>query len=228
MICIIQARYSSKRFPGKVLKKLSGEIILKRVIKQVKKSKKINKIIVATSKHHTDSKIINFCLRNKIDFSIGPLHNVFKRFYLVLNNKNFPSFVRITADSPILDPNLIDRAINLFKINNLDIVTNVFPRTFPKGFSIEVVRSKLIIDNLIKIKKSKHKEHLTSFFYDNYKKFKIKNFLNKIDYSNINLSIDNRCDFVRVNKILKYNKKQSIDLNRAVFLYNKLFYEKKT
>ena len=61
MLCIIQARYSSKRLPGKVLKKIFGDTILERVINQVKKSKKISKIIVATSRHKTDRKIINFC-----------------------------------------------------------------------------------------------------------------------------------------------------------------------
>ena len=158
MLCIIQARYSSKRLPGKVLKKLLGTTILKRVVQQVKKSKKISKIIIATSKHKTDKKIINFCNKNKIHCISGSLNNVFKRFYSIIIHENCRSFVRISADSPLIDPSLIDKAVTIFKKNQYDIVTNVFPRTFPKGFSVEVVNSKLILDFLLKIKKKSLKK----------------------------------------------------------------------
>jgi spore coat polysaccharide biosynthesis protein SpsF len=226
VICIIQARYSSKRLLGKVLKKICGLNILQRVINQVKKSKKISKIIVATSEHKTDKKIINFCNKNKINCITGSLNNVFKRFYSIIVHEQCKSFVRISADSPLLDYSLIDKAITLFGNHKYDIVTNVFPRTFPKGFSVEVINSKIILNFLLKIKKKRHQEHLTSFFYDNYKKFKIKNFSNKINYSNINLSVDNLSDFQRVKKILKFCNNQNYGLNYTLSIYKKLFNEK--
>jgi spore coat polysaccharide biosynthesis protein SpsF len=226
VLCIIQARYSSKRLPGKVLKKILGTTILKRVVNQVKKSKKISKIIVATSKHKTDEKIINFCNKNKIHCISGPLNNVFKRFYLIIVQERCKSFIRISADSPLIDPSLIDRAITIFNKNRYDIVTNVLPRTFPKGFSVEVVNSKLILDFLFKIKKKRYQEHLTSFFYDNHKHFKIKNFYNKINNSNINLSIDSFADFMRAKSILKFCKNKNYSLDYILLIYKKLFNEK--
>ncbi len=226
MLCIIQARYSSNRLPGKVLKKIFGITVLKRVINQVKKSKKISKIIVATSKHSTDKKIINFCNKNKIHCISGPLNNVFKRFYSIIVHEDCKSFVRISADSPLLDCSLIDKAITLFNRKRYDIVTNVFPRTFPKGFSVEVINSKIILDFLLRVKKKKHQEHLTSFFYDNYKKFKIKNFYNRINYSTMNLSIDNLSDFVRVKNIIKFCKNKNTNLSNTLLIYKKLFDEK--
>ena len=226
MLCIIQARYSSKRLPGKVLKKILGTTVLERVINQVKKSKKINKIIIATSKHKNDKKIINFCKRNKINCILGPLNNVFKRFYSIIIQEHCKSFVRISADSPLLDYSLIDKAVTLFNKNRYDIITNVFPRTFPKGFSVEVINSKIILNSLLKIKKKRHQEHLTSFFYDNYKKFKIKNFYNKINYSNINLSIDNLSDFIRVKNIIKFCKNKKYSLDYTLLIYKKLFNDK--
>jgi spore coat polysaccharide biosynthesis protein SpsF (cytidylyltransferase family) len=226
VLCIIQARYSSKRLPGKVLKKILGTTVLKRVVQQVKKSKKISKIIIATSKHKTDKKIINFCKKNKILCISGPLNNVFKRFYSIIVHEHCKSFVRISADSPLIDPSLIDRAVTIFSKNRYDIVTNVFPRTFPKGFSVEVVNSKLILDFLLKIKKKRYKEHLTTFFYDNYNNFKIKNFYNKINNSNINLSIDSFADFIRAKSILKFCKNKNYSLNYILLIYKKLFNEK--
>lgn len=226
MLCIIQARYSSKRLQGKVLKNILGVEILKRVFQQVKKSKKISKIIIATSKHKTDKKIINFCKKNKIQCISGPLNNVFKRFYSIIVQEHCKSFVRISADSPLIDPSLIDRAVTIFSKNRYDIVTNVFPRTFPKGFSVEVINSKLILDFLLKIKKKRHKEHLTTFFYDNYNNFKIKNFYNKINNSNINLSIDSFTDFIRVKSILKFCKNKNYSLDYILLIYKKMFNEK--
>jgi spore coat polysaccharide biosynthesis protein SpsF (cytidylyltransferase family) len=105
------------------------------------------------------------------------------------------------------------------------MVTNVFPRTFPKGFSVEVVNSKLILDFLLKIKKKKHQEHLTSFFYDNYKNFKIKNFYNKINNSNVNFCIDSFSDFMRVKSILKFCKNNNYSLDSILSIYKKLFNE---
>ena len=226
MLCIIQARYSSKRLPGKVLKKILGIAVLKRVVDQVKKSKKISKVIIATSKNKTDKKIINFCKKNKIHCISGSLNNVFKRFYSIIIHENCKSFVRISADSPLLDPSLIDKAVTLFNKKRYDIVTNVFPRTFPKGFSVEIVNSKLILDFLNKIKKKNHQEHLTSFFYDNYKNFKIKNFCNEINSSNINLSIDTFTDFMRVKNIIKFCKNKNYSLDYILLVYKKLFNEK--
>ncbi len=226
MLCVIQARYSSKRLFGKVLRKISGTTVLERVINQVKKSRKISKIIIATSKHKTDKKIINFCNKNKINFISGPLNNVFKRFYSIIIREKCKSFVRISADSPLLDYSLIDKAVTIFNNHRYDIVTNVFPRTFPKGFSVEVIKSKIILDFLRKIKKKKHQEHLTSFFYDNYKKFKIKNFYNKINCSNINLSIDNLSDLKRVKNIIKFYQNQNYRLNYTLLIYKRLFNEK--
>ena len=226
MLCVIQARYSSQRLPGKVLKKILGITILKRVVNQIKKSKKISKIVIATSNHKTDKKIINFCNKNKINYITGPLNNVFKRFYLTIARERCKSFVRISADSPLLDSTIINKAVILFNKNRYDIVTNVFPRTFPKGFSVEVINSKIISDYLLKIKKRRHQEHLTSFFYDNYKNFKIKNFYNKINCENINLSIDNLNDFTKIKKIIKFCRNKNCNLDYTLSIYKKLFNEK--
>ena len=226
MLCIIQARFSSKRLPGKVLKKILGKSILERVVDQVKKSENISKIVIATSKHYSDKKIINFCNKNKINYYSGPLNNVFKRFYSVIIQEQSHSFVRISADSPLLDFSLIDRAVHLYKKNNYDIVTNVFPKTFPKGHSVEVISSKIVLNSLSKIKKKKHQEHLTSYFYDNHKNYYIKNFYNKQDKSQINLSVDNLNDFRRVKKIIKFCKNKIYSLDNIFLICKKLFNEK--
>ena len=87
--------------------------------------------------------------------------------------------MRINADSPLIDPSIIDEAIKIFKTRkkNYDIVTNVFPRSFPKGQSLEIIKTSKLRSYLDKFNKDQ-REHVTKYFYKNYKNFVIKNFMN--------------------------------------------------
>ena len=99
---------SSKRLPGKVLMKIQGKTLLERVVERVSKSKHVTKIIVATSKHNTDMPLRELCFKKKIECYAGSLPNVARRFYEILKKFNSKYFLRISADSPFIDPRLID------------------------------------------------------------------------------------------------------------------------
>ena len=208
MLTIIQARFSSKRLRGKVLKKILNQSILKRVITRALKSKKINKVIVATSTHKSDDKIFKFCLDNQIDCYRGDLNDVWKRFVDILKINKAKSFVRICADSPFIHNELLDKGIKIFKRSKFDIVTNIFPRSYPKGQSIEIFKSSVLIKNYSKLRSNYFKEHFPKFFYKNYKKFKIKNFKYKSNESFINLSIDTKNDLLFGKKLFKCIEKK--------------------
>ena len=113
-------------------------------------------------------------------------------------------FIRISGDSPMIDPRLIDKAIRISqKQKGYDIITNTFPRTFPKGQSVEIVKTSILK------KYSKHfsrldKEHVTKYFYDNSKNFKIKNFTFNGKNKTMKLSIDTKKDLRIILK--KFNK----------------------
>ena len=176
MICILQARTNSKRLPKKVMKKIFNKSILERVINRLKKSKEIKKIIVATSNSTQDDLIATFCKKKKIFFYRSNLNNVYLRYYKLINAQKIDSFVRITADSPLIDPKIIDKSIKIFKKNKFDIVTNTLKRSYPKGQSVEVVNSKIILKNLKTVSNNKDNlEHITSYFYRNKNRFKIMN-----------------------------------------------------
>lgn len=226
MIAIIQARFSSKRLRGKVLKKIKKKELLKRVVERALKSKKIKKIIVATSCHKSDDKIVNFCLKKKIDYYRGDLNDVWYRFVKVLKLNKEKSFVRICADSPFIHNKLLDKGIEIFDKSGCDIVTNVFPRSYPKGQSIEIFKSSVLIKNYSKFRSSYFKEHFPQFFYKNSKKFKIKNFKYKSNFSHLNLSIDTKGDLLLANKLYKYinEKKKFPNLEFLIRKYNSLSY----
>ena len=203
MLAIIQARTSSKRLKGKVLKKINKKTLLDRVVNKVSQSRKISKIIIATSLDKSDNSIVTFCKNRKIEFFRGDLNNVYERYFQVLKKTKLKSFIRICADSPFIDPHLIDKGINFFNSGKYEIVTNVCPRSFPKGQSIEIFNSKIFMKNSLKIKKKRDKEHVTEYFYDNFKKFKLKNFKYNKNCSKLNLSVDNHKDMIVARKIAK-------------------------
>ena len=145
MLAIIQARSDSKRFPKKVLKKVYGNPLIYHVITRVLKSKKISKVIVATSKNKSDDELVKYLKKIKIKFYRGSLDNVAERFVKAAETQKTNFFLRVNGDSPLIDPKLIDHVISIFKKNmNNDIVTNVFPRTFPKGQSVEIIKKSIL------------------------------------------------------------------------------------
>lgn len=223
MLCLVQARVTSKRLPGKMIKKINGNSILEILIDRLRLSKKISEIIILTSKNNSDNSIVQICKLKKIKFYRGPLNNVAKRFYEIVKKKNAKSFIRICGDSPLIDHNLIDKAISKFNIKKHDLLTNIFPRTYPKGQSIEIINSKTYKDYFSLFKKKNHKEHVTTYFYDNFKKFKIHKLKNNINQSNINLSIDTIEDFDKMKKLIFYSKSKAISYKSLLNNYKKLF-----
>ena len=210
MYCIIQARCGSKRLKRKVFKRINNQMIIERVINQLKKSKKITNILVATSKYKQDDDIEKFFLSKKIKFFRGSLNNVALRFLEVSKIYNLKKFIRVSCDSPFLDHKLIDHGINLSKKSNFDIITNVFPRTYPKGLSFEIIKKSIIEKYLGKF--SNHeKEHVTTYFYKNFNHFKIYNFFASQNFSKINLCVDTEDDlkYLRQNYSKIVNKKYS-------------------
>lgn len=224
MYVFIQARMSSRRLCGKVLKKIGKKAILERVITNIKLSNKIQKIVILTSKNKSDDVIVNFCKRNKITYFRGSLNNVAKRFYDCANFYDQKYFARISADSPFIDYKILDKMISIFKKYNqkFDIYTNVFPKTFPKGQSIEIINANIF--NFLFKKKIKKcfLEHITSFFYKNSNKFKIFNFRSNKNFSKYNLCIDTKNDYnFFKRKIKKINKHSYLGFKK----YIEIFYE---
>ena len=212
----IQARSSSTRLPRKVLKKIGGLTVLEILVKRIKKSQKIKDVIVATTKNKSDDAIVKLCKRKKIRYFRGSENDVLGRISDCLKKYKIKYHLELFGDSPLLDPQLLDEFITVFKTQKLDYLTNSFKTTYPPGMEINLYNSKVLFHLEKNIKKdSKSREHVIGNFkeYIN-KKFKIKNIIapKQFNYPNIYFEIDTLKDLTFFKKMYENNNK-FFDLN---------------
>tara|TARA_Y100000741_G_scaffold345321_1_gene310651 strand:- start:142 stop:933 length:792 start_codon:yes stop_codon:yes gene_type:complete len=213
--CIIQARVLSTRLPGKILLNGFDKPLLLHTIERLKKSKKINKIVVATTKLKIDNIIFNLCKKNNISVFRGHPTNLLNRYYYCAKKFNFKSIVRITSDCPLMDTNIVDIMIKKFNKDNIDYLSNNHPPTFPDGFDIEIFSYESLENAFFFAKKDFQQEHVTPFIWDQPKKFSIKNYYYKEKknlHNRYRLTLDYVEDYFVINQI--YN---------ALYLKNKYF-----
>ena len=191
---IVQARMSSSRFQGKVLYEVGGKPVLEYLLERLARCHYANEIVVATSTEDNDDAIEAFCQKKRVDCYRGPLTNVAQRFKEVLNKYQFDGFVRVSADSPLLDPWLVDKLVRIFQGHYFDLVTNVSERTFPRGQSVEVLRSGTFRKTFELMARSSWQEHVTRYYYDKPNSFKIFNVTSSENYSSLQLSVDTKED----------------------------------
>jgi len=221
VLAIIQARYNSTRFPGKVVKKINNKTILEILIRRLTRSKHITKIIVACSNNRKDKAIVTICRKLNVNYFIGSENDVLNRFYQTAKKYRGINIVRITADCPLIDSNIVDDVISNFFFKNVDYASNVNPPTFPDGLDVEVFKFSVLKEAYINAKKSEEREHVTSFIINN-KKFKKFNLKNSIDYSSLRLTLDEKEDFILIAKIIKYFKNNlNFNLKNILDLYKK-------
>ena len=227
MLVIVQARMSSKRLPGKVLMNCFDRPILKWVIDRVRNCSNEIEVVISTSNHESDDVIEEYCKNIGVDCFRGSLENVVDRFLKTCVSYHKDKFIRVCGDSPLIDSRIIDKAIEICKKNKFDLVTNVFPRSFPKGQSVEIFSLKTL-KKLIKYEiNEQEKEHLSLGVYHRKDLFTINNFESDLhDYSHIQLSVDTYEDFKLVEEIIKIEQYISLDnflsWDKLVEIYNNI------
>lgn len=192
---VIQARMTSRRLPGKVLVRVHGKPLLGFLIERVKKCRFIDDMILATSTDPSDDALEIFAKEQAISLYRGSLENVAERLCNAARSNLADGMVRICGDSPLIDPNLIDQLVYLFRSSpGLDLVTNVQARTFPKGQSIEVISVSALESKVLAGLTEEEKEHATLSFY------KSSDYSNKLSItrspsmSSVQLSVDDQQD----------------------------------
>ena len=124
MDCVIQARMGSSRLPGKVMSKVNNEnTVFDYLINQLRYSKHIKKIIVATTTNKQDDIIVESAKKNHIDFFRGEEHDVLDRYYQCAKKFSLTNILRITSDDPLVDPTIIDELIRNYQETDCDLAS---------------------------------------------------------------------------------------------------------
>jgi len=165
MRVFIQARMSSSRFPGKSLAPLVGRPILEHVVSSISRAVDREQIVVVSSTDSSDDPLISYCSHFlKVKTFRGNLENVFFRFQSALRKYPCTWMMRVSGDSPLIAPELIKAMMSRVRTND-DIITNVLPRTFPPGQSIEILNASTFLSVDINALSAYDREHITSHYY---------------------------------------------------------------
>ena len=220
--CIVQARMGSTRLPGKVLKNVEeNKTVLDFVIKQLKESKLIDKIVVATTDLEEDNKIMDYSKEIGIEYFRGDPKNVLKRHYECAKKFSMSTIVRIPSDKPLIDPTIVDQNIKFFNENSYDYVTNFLSKsTFPSGTEVEVFSYNALEIAYKNAMLPSEKEHVTPYFSNHENKFKIKHIENSENLSNLRYAVDRPEDLELVKIIISKIKKRPILVKDIVELFN--------
>lgn len=170
------ARMSSTRLPGKSLAPLGDGVVLDYVVGALNRVARSSGVTVATSTDSSDDPIAEWCHQAGVQCFRGSLDDVAGRALAAAEEVEAEAFVRISADSPLIDPSLVDHAISLFRDADCDLVTNVFPRTFPRGQSVEVILRSALAAAYSGGLSSVEREHVTTALYQRPDSYTIVNF----------------------------------------------------
>ena len=217
--CIIQARMRSSRFPKKVMKEVyDHKTVLDCVIEQLSSSKLIDNVVVATSQDKIDDTIERHLQKKGISCFRGNETDVLDRYYQCAREYSFPTIIRIPADKPIIDPFFVDKIIQEFLDHDFDYITTFNPPSFPRGSEVEIFNFCSLERAWKNARLPSEREHVTSYLYTT-KNFKIMNFANNKDQSNIRYAVDRPKDLLLVQKIFSKIQKRPILMQDVLQLF---------
>ena len=223
IVAIIQARMSSSRLPNKVMLKICEKPVLWHVVNRTSNSKKIDRIVVATSEDSSNDVVREYCADNGIECVSGSENDVLDRYYKALEYLGITDddlVVRITADCPLIDPVLIDEVIEHHLDTGSDYTSNCIEPTFPDGLDCEVIKASALKDAWKNAKLKSEREHVTLYIRNHPEKFKISSYKGDKDLSNLRWTLDEKEDYQLIKAIYEelyfkdkiFNTKDILDL----------------
>lgn len=201
---IIQARMNSGRLPGKVLAKIEGKTVLEHVIERVKRSKIIEKVVLAIPEGKGDDALEEIARKASIEIFRGQESDLLDRFYQAAKKFSLDPVVRITGDCPLIDPEVIDQVTTFYFQGDYDYVSNVHPPTFPDGLDVEVIRFSALERSWKEAALPEEREHVNPYILKHPEIFKRANFENPEDFSQMRLTLDEKDDLILISEIYKF------------------------
>ena len=173
VVAIIQARMGSTRLPGKVLLELAGRTMLGRVVRRVRLAGLVDEVVVATTNAPADDPIVDECRRLPVACFRGSEHDVVERYHRAAAAYRADVVVRITADCPLIDPEVTDHVIRAFLQHRPDYASNTLHRTYPRGLDTEVFTAAALARACHEASEPYQRTHVTPYIYQHPEYFRL-------------------------------------------------------
>ena len=207
IIVIIQARMSSTRLPGKVLKEIAGKPMLAWVVERARGAQTVSEVVVATTVEPSDDPIVSFCAQMGYACTRGSLTDVLDRYYQAARAYNADVVVRVTADCPLIDPAEIDHVVREYQRSGVDFAANRLPppfgRTYPIGLDTEVCSFAALERAWREAKEPYQREHVMPYLYEEPGRFKVLRVDHDPDYGDLRWTVDTPQDLELVRAIFE-------------------------
>jgi N-acetylneuraminate synthase/N,N'-diacetyllegionaminate synthase len=200
---IVLCRHNSSRLPGKILKQINGRAVLGHIVDRIRRGVEDLPVVIATSTDPSDDVIETYCRRAGLNCFRGSLKDVAGRFSACAEKYGWDFAVRINGDNLFVDKDVLRAMVAVADTNTFDFVTNVPGRTFPRGMSVEIVRVSFYSKLMKVVSNPGHREHVTSWLYENIDLGRRYIFENRIcpEAANFQLALDTENDFRLAAKI---------------------------
>lgn len=212
IIAIIQIRLGSTRLPRKAMLKILDKPIIWHIYNRLKFCHNLDEIVISTGASKNNFEIYDFAKKNNFLIFEGSETDLIDRLYQTAKKFQASAIVRITGDSPLVDPEIVDQVVSTFKnsSNEFDIVSNCKKPSFPYGLEVEIFSIESLKKMWLQIKKPEIREWFPLFIEKNPELFKILNISNSQDLSKFRWTLDYEEDYEFIKTIYQhlYSKKR--------------------
>jgi len=198
---IIQARMTSTRLPAKILMEVMGRPLLSYLIEQLGHSRHLSDIIIATTTGTEDDPVSDLAKQEGLKVYRGSEHDVLERYYQAAREFGIGHIMRITADCPLMQPNICDWVADVYTNSRCDYART--GESFAEGVDCEVFRREALNKAWKEAKLTSEREHVTLYFRNHPEIFKIMTIDNESDDSRYRITVDEKEDFQVVQAILE-------------------------
>jgi spore coat polysaccharide biosynthesis protein SpsF len=204
-VIIVQARMTSTRLPGKVLKEVLGKPLLEYQIERLRRVRLADQIVIATTTNATDLPIVELCDRLGTAYFRGAEEDVLGRYHDAATRYGADVVVRVTSDCPIIDPAVVDHVIKFYLDHRAeyDYVSNGLKRTYPRGMDAEVFPYRVLHEAYLEAVEKPDREHVTPFIYRHPQRYRLANVCFSEDQGHQRWTVDTREDFELIRRIIE-------------------------
>ena len=212
IVAFIQAHMSSTRLPGKVLLPIAGRPMLWHVWWRLSQAEALDNVVVVTGDRSSDDPIVRFCAQNDIPCFRGSEDDLLDRYYQAAKAYGADVVVRITADCPLIDPQVVDEVIGVFLKGGYDCVCTNAPPTFPDGVGAEVFSFEALERAWREAEWQSEREHVTPYIRKHPELFRIGNVTHGEDLSSMRWTVDEPQDLEFVRAVYEHLESMSFGM----------------